>query len=135
MVYAVIDTNVFVSALITKNPKAATVRVLEAVLCGDLTPLYHPDILLEYEEVLHRSRFRISDDVIGVLLDVIVKYGIEVFPEPTGELLTDMDDLVFYEVAVNQRADDAYLVTGNQKHYPMRDFIVTPARMVEILYQ
>ena len=29
--------------------------------------------------------------------------------------------------------DDAYLVTGNQKHYPIRDFIVTPAEMIDIL--
>ena len=32
MIYAVIDTNVVVSALITKNPNAATVKVMEAVL-------------------------------------------------------------------------------------------------------
>ena len=28
---------------------------------------------------------------------------------------------------------DAYLVTGNQKHYPIKDFIVTPAEMMEII--
>ena len=44
-----------------------------------------------------------------------------------------MDDLVFYEVAMEKRDDDAYLVTGNQKHYPIRDFIVTPAEMMEII--
>ena len=31
LVYAVIDTNVFISALITKNSEASTVKVLEAV--------------------------------------------------------------------------------------------------------
>ena len=45
----------------------------------------------------------------------------------------DMDDLVFYEVAMQKRDDDAYLVTGNQKHYPIMDFIVTPAEMMEII--
>ena len=54
-------------------------------------------------------------------------------PEPTGEILTDMDDLIFYEVTMQKRKDGAYLVTGNQKHYPIRDFIVTPSEMVEIL--
>lgn len=54
-------------------------------------------------------------------------------PEPTGEILTDMDDLIFYEVTMQKRNDGAYLVTGNQKHYPIRDFIVTPSEMVEIL--
>ena len=61
------------------------------------------------------------------------QYGVEVFPQPTGEILIDMDDLVFYEVAMEKREDDAYLVTGNQKHYPIRDFIVTPAEMMDIL--
>lgn len=57
----------------------------------------------------------------------------EVFPQPTGEILVDMEDLVFFEVAMEKREDDAYLVTGNQKHYPIRDFIVTPAEMMEII--
>ena len=86
MVYAVIDTNVFIPALITKNQEAATVKVLEAVFRGDIIPLYHD----------------------------------------TGEILADMDDLVFYEVAMEKRGDDPYLVTGNQKHYPIKEFVVTP---------
>ena len=44
-----------------------------------------------------------------------------------------MDDLIFYEVAIEKREDDSYLVTGNKKHYPIKDFIVTPAEMIEIL--
>ncbi len=44
-----------------------------------------------------------------------------------------MDDLIFYEVAMETRDDDSYLVTGNQKHYPIKDFIVTPAEMIEII--
>ena len=55
------------------------------------------------------------------------------FPQPTGENLIDMDDLVFYEVAMEKRDSGAYLVTGNQKHYPVSNFIVTPAEMMEIL--
>ena len=44
-----------------------------------------------------------------------------------------MDDLIFYEVVMEKRDEDAYLVTGNQKHYPIRNFIVTPAEMMEII--
>ena len=61
------------------------------------------------------------------------QYGVEVFPQSTGAVLIDMDDLIFYEVAMEKRDDDAYLVTGNQKHYPFRDFIVTPAEMMKII--
>ncbi len=133
MIYAVIDTNVFVAALLTKNNDAATVKVYEAIADGLITPLYHKDILKEYEDVLSRSKFRFSKERISAVLDLIVKYGVEVFPKPTGEILIDMDDLIFYEVAMEKREDDSYLVTGNQKHYPIRDFIVTPAEMMAII--
>lgn len=71
--------------------------------------------------------------LIQVVLKAIKQYGVEIFPQPTGEILVDMDDLVFYEVAMEKRDDAAYLVTGNQKHYPVRDFIVTLAEMMEVI--
>lgn len=130
---AVVDTNVIVSALLSKKDDASTVQVLRAMLNGRFTPLYHKDILAEYEEVLRRPKFHLTEDVIHTVILAVRRYGIEVFPQPTGEILVDMDDLVFYEVAMEKRDDSAYLVTGNRKHYPVRDFIVTPAEMVEIL--
>lgn len=133
MVYAVIDTNVFVAALLTKNSDSATVKIYEAIANGLITPLYHKDILDEYSEVLSRPKFGFSKEKIDTILKLIVKYGLEVFPMSTGEILIDIDDLIFYEVAMEKRDDDSYLVTGNQKHYPIRDFIVTPAEMMEIL--
>lgn len=131
--YAVIDTNVFLSALITKNEDSATVKVLDAVLSGKIIPLYHCEIIAEYSEVLHRKKFHIPEALIKNLLQSIQSKGIEVFPKPTGEIFVDMDDLIFYEVCMEKRDDNSYLVTGNQKHYPMRDFIVTPAEMMAIL--
>lgn len=131
--YAVIDTNVFISALLSKRADAATVRVLDAVFEGKIVPLYHEDILAEYDEVLHRNKFHFNEETIRTVINAVKQYGVEVFPQPTGEILIDMDDLIFYEVAKEKREDDAYLVTGNQKHYPIRDFIVTPAEMMEIL--
>ena len=44
-----------------------------------------------------------------------------------------MDDLVFYEVVMEKREDDAYLITGNLRHFPVRDYIVTPAEMMGII--
>ena len=131
--YAVIDTNVLLSALLSKNEDSATVKVLDAVFERRIIPLYHQDILTEYDEVLHREKFHLREDAIQVVLAAVRQYGVEVFPQPTGEVLIDMDDLVFYEVAMEKRDDDAYLVTGNRKHYPFRDFIVTPAEMIKIM--
>lgn len=131
--YAVIDTNVLLSALLSKKEDSATVKVLDAVFDGKIIPLYHQDILAEYDEVLHRGKFHLHEEEIWTILDAIQQYGVEVFPQPTGAVLIDMDDLVFYEVAMEKRDEDAYLVTGNQKHYPFRDFIVTPAEMMTII--
>lgn len=130
---AVVDTNVLVSALLSKNSDAATVHVLRAMLQGRFIPLYHRDILAEYDEVLHRSKFHLTDDVIQTVLSAVIQYGIEVFPRPTGEILIDMDDIIFYEVAMEKRNDNAWLVTGNRKHYPIEAFIITPAEMMAIL--
>lgn len=133
MYHAVIDTNVIVSALLTKHEDAATLQVMRAVFSGQIIPLYHKEIIGEYIEVLSRPRFHLKPDMIRQAVDSIVTNGIEVFPQPTGIILPDMDDLIFYEVAVEKRGDDAYLVTGNQKHYPVEKFVVTPAEMVAIM--
>ena len=39
--------------------------------------------------------------------------------------------MVFYEVALSR--DDAYVVTGNLKHFPKKPIVVTPAEMISIL--
>ena len=50
---------------------------------------------------------------------------------PVKEHFPDPKDVVFYEVAMSK--EDAYLVTGNKKHFPNKPIVVTPAEMVEIL--
>lgn len=131
--YAVIDTNVLISALLSKNEDSATVRVMDAVFDGRIIPLYHRNILAEYNEVLHRKKFRFDEALVRTVLEAVRQFGVEVFPQPTGEILADMDDLIFCEVAMEKREDGAYLVTGNQKHYPVRSFIVTPAEMMKMI--
>ena len=54
MIYAVIDTNVVVSAYITKNLQAATSKVLAAVLQGKIIPVYSDEIIDEYIQDLQR---------------------------------------------------------------------------------
>lgn len=132
--YAVIDTNVLVSALLSKHSDSATVLLIERMIIGDLIPVYSADTMKEYEEVLKRKKFKFDIKQIGYLLSAISCFGLMVEPSPTGEILPDMKDLPFYEVVMKKRqTDDAYLVTGNQKHFPNRPFIVTPKEMLDIL--
>lgn len=129
--YAVIDTNILISALLSSHDDAATVQVVGRLLSGDIIPLFSAGILAEYREVLHRKKFGFSEDMISILLNTIDKYGICISPAPSGEKLPDMKDLPFYEVVLER--EDAYLVTGNMKHFPTKPFIVTANRMLEIL--
>lgn len=50
--YAVLDTNVLVSAMYTGNPSAATRQILDLTLEGTITPLVNKEIVDEYSEVL-----------------------------------------------------------------------------------
>ena len=99
-----------------------------------MIPLYNEDILAEYEDVLRRPKFPFRDQTIHALLQMIRQFGLSLSPSPTGAILPDMDDLIFYEVVMEKRADsDAYLITGNLKHFPVRPYIVSPAEMLEIM--
>lgn len=131
MIKAVIDTNVIVSAYITKNLESATSKVWEAVLQCKLTPIYNDEILSEYSEVLHREKFGIPEHLVKWALDKIVTNGVRGERIMSDEFFPDPKDMVFYEVALSK--EDAYLVTGNTKHFPKKPIVVTPAEMLEIL--
>ncbi len=131
--YAVIDTNVLVSALLSSNDDAATVRVLEKLFGGEIVPIYSNEITNEYREVLQRRKFGFSPELVDYLLSAIEKFGILVDPTPSGVILPDMKDVPFYEVVLEKRDDNAYLVTGNIKHFPKEPFVVTPRELLEII--
>ena len=131
--YAVIDTNVLVSALLSSKDDTATVQVLGKVITGEIIPVYSIVITKEYREVLSRKKFGFSGDLIEYLMSAVEKYGILVDPSPSGITLPDMKDVPFYEVVLEKRDDNAYLVTGNIKHFPKEPFIVTPRELLDIL--
>ena len=106
MIYAVIDTNVLVSALITHNSLSATAKVVRLLLNGEFTPLYESSIIEEYQEVLHRAKFKLVPGV-------------------------DEDDRVFYEVSLS--VEDSFLVTGNFKHYPQTPKVISPADFLSVM--
>lgn len=130
-IFAVIDTNVIVSALISKHADSATVVVLSSVFSEDVTPIYNEDILNEYATVLRRKKFNFSEEFINETISSIKDKGIHSDRINSGDILPDPKDLVFYEVALS--VEESFLVTGNLKHFPKKPFIVSPAEMVEII--
>ena len=131
--YVVIDTNVLVSALLSRHEDAATVQVVRRLFSGEITPLFSSEILEEYREVLARKKFHFSETLVTTMLDTIEKYGVRIGPSPSGAALPDMKDLPFYEVVLEKQEENAYLVTGNMKHFPQKPFIVTARQLLEIL--
>ncbi len=131
-VFAVIDTNVIVSALTSKNPESSPLLVLAHVYSGTITPVFNADIIQEYREVLSRKKFQLNPLDIEDALQVIQDYGLNVErTEVKDEVFPDPNDIVFYEVKMSK--EDAYLVKGNIKHFPKKPFVVTPREMVKII--
>ena len=130
-IYAVYDTNILVSAMISRRTDSAVVLVMEALLSGEVVPLYNDEIIREYNEVLHRGQFHFPEDLVSGIISHIQKTGISSARIHSNEEFPDLDDIVFYEVTLSK--EDAYLVTGNIKHFPKKPFVVTPAEMIAIL--
>ena len=134
--YVVIDTNVLVSALLTRNENSPTVQILRFLANGNIVPVYSEDIVKEYNEVLRRAKFKLSESLIINLLKDIMDNGLKIteLAEVT-ETMPDPKDIVFYAVTLSAQDKDAFLVTRNGKHFPEKPFVVTPSELVEILKQ
>ena len=130
--YVVIDTNVVVSALLNKNSNPG--RVVGEALHGDVIPVVNDEILAEYDEVLHRPKFKLDQNVVSVFLDEFKSRAVFVDEGVVDDVVLDVKDVVFYAVLMEvKKKEEAWLVTGNIRHFPVRTFVVTPREMLDIL--
>lgn len=129
--YAVIDTNVLVSALLSPKEGVATKRIWEYVFNGTIIPLLNTEILAEYTTVLHRKHFQFSPEPVETTLEFIKARGMMCEAVSVEFNVVDPSDVIFYEVSLSR--EDAYLITGNRKHFPKSGRIVSPAEMVQII--
>ena len=119
----VIDTNVLVSALLSSSEDSATVRILAMVFADLVIPVLTDDIFREYGEVLRRRKFNFPEDSVSELLEEIKKRSILVNPAVSDLELPDDKDRPFLDALLSE--DDAILVTGNLKHFPQHEQIMT----------
>lgn len=129
--HAVIDTNILVSAMLTSNPASPTKGVLDQVRKGNVTPMINDEIVEEYGEVLSRSKFHFAKTDVEDTLNLFSVKGENYTPEYLREGFADPDDTIFYETYLMK--DDAYLITGNLKHFPSESRIVSPADIIHII--
>lgn len=131
MVYAVIDTNVLVSAILSVHPDSATVIIRDKIMDGIIIPLYNAEIIDEYRNVLTRPKFHFPTELVDAVLDVILQKGLSLERTKTEAFFVDPKDVVFYEIALSK--EGSYVVTGNTKHFPVSPIVVTPAELLRIL--
>ena len=114
MTRVVLDTNVVVSAMLSRRGNEA--RVVWLAQSGRLLPCVTNEILAEYDEVLHRPQFKVLDqnEVRGVLAGL--GQGLMVRPAFSLAVSPDQPDSRFLECA--QAANAEFLVTGNKRHFP-----------------
>lgn len=102
---------------------------------GPIVPVYNSEILKEYREVLSRPKFHLTNEIIDTVLENLENRGISIEVETLDIVLPDPKDRVFYEVVLEERkTEEAYLVTGNIKHFLVETFIVTPRKMLDIVF-
>jgi putative PIN family toxin of toxin-antitoxin system len=115
----VIDTNVIVSAFL--NPKGNTAIFMDKVFGGCYDIIVTETILMEYDDVLHRSKFHFKESTIKYIISWFRNYGIMIEVDENDypkDLMVDEKDAPFYVAA---RCTKSRLVTGNIKHYPVEE--------------
>ena len=132
--YAVIDTNVLVSAMLKHHSVPGC--IIDLAFDGPIVPVLNDAIENEYREVLSRLKFHLPSDLIEDIISSFHQRGIYVDADEVDIELPDPKDRFFFEVVLEERKkEDAYLVTGNIKHFPEKPYVVTPRQMLDIILE
>jgi putative PIN family toxin of toxin-antitoxin system len=128
----VFDTNIVVSAML--SPSGTPADVLRLALNRHVQLCASKVILEEYDEVLHRPKFRRPPQVVSALMKA-VRTVAELF-EPTVTLTVAGDDADNRFLECAEAAEAAYLVTGNVRHFPAawgRTRIITARQLIGLV--
>lgn len=133
MIFAVLDTNVLISAALAHNKYSIPYSVFRGVVERRFVPLVDDNIVREYWEVFSRPKFSFMQETINDIVGNTIKFAINQPVPPSGIELPDSDDVIFYDVARAHQDKGAYLVTGNLKHFPNCGFAVSPRDFMNII--
>ncbi len=87
MIYAVIDTNVLVSAALAKDQKISVpYMIIKEIAKKSFVPLIDDAIVEEYSEVLGRSKFGLQKNVSNEILNTVVANALKVSVPKTGKI-------------------------------------------------
>ena len=132
----IVDTNVIVAGLITKDPEATVCQILDAMLSGRLPYLLSADLLNEYAQVLSRpkiSRYHgLTTAEVDCLLEELTANAIWREP-PASEDAPDPGDNHLWSLLKTRHG--AILVTGDQLLVtnPTKEAsVITPKHFVDL---
>ncbi|MFC2662329.1 MAG: putative toxin-antitoxin system toxin component, PIN family [Eubacterium sp.] len=127
-----IDTNVLVSAALKWKSIPGT--IIDLAFNDVIIPLVNKEIVNEYQAVLLRPKFHLTETIVSNIIEEIESHAVNISEEHLDIDLPDPKDKVFYEVTMEARKEtDAYLITGNSRHFPVKPFVVTPRQMLDII--
>lgn len=137
MIRAVVDTNIFIRALIKLQGTVGP--VLTHLRYGDYTLLYADLLLDELVAKLAlpriRDKYHLSDEDVQIVLSFILLHGEPVTPQRRIMACRDPKDDIVLEVAVTGRAD--FIVTGDNDLLVLHPFegipIIGPAEFLKAL--
>ena len=114
----VVDTNVIVAGLVTRDPTAPPARLLDGMMRGDFPFLLSVDLLAEIRTVLLRpalvARHGLSAGQVDRLLAELAFHGIVRHPPPADPArLPDPNDV--HLLALLDTDSRAVLVTGDRR--------------------
>ena len=128
----IIDTNVIVSAIISKNDDSPTVKILDLLFNDKINVYFSDEIINEYIDVLNREKFKFDNNLVKTIIDTIISNGKNISPKSIDVILKDMKDKPFYELVMDETINDSKLITGNIKHFPIQTNIMTPREFIDM---
>lgn len=110
----ILDTSVFVAALLSKNHQSSPPQVLDAWRNSKFTLIMSPQLLQELIVILNRQRISLLD--IQSLITVIAKTSLFIRGAYETTILDNIDpnDNIFLAAAYEAKAD--YLVSLDRQH-------------------
>ena len=133
IIYAVIDTNVLVSSVLS-DKDSPSMTVVRAIRDGEIRPVFSSHLLREYRRVLTRKELGINNRTVYELLnlfDTPAPFGVESIDQ--GSSSPDMKSDPIFDMVEATRDRGTYLVTGNTERFPSESYVLTPGQMVDKL--
>lgn len=133
MIKAVIDTNVLVSGVLSRQGNEAS--IILAVRHGWLRPCFSDEVINEYVAVLSRPKFSFPIDEVGGLINMLIGQREMISHDDFLPRSPDPGDTKFLHCALAAKAD--FIITGNKRHFPDppygRTYVIGAAELLDFI--